>query len=273
MFSKSTRVLYAVSTAALAVALGAGSAYADVAIAGPVPKIQNDDCGAKYAGTFDGHDPKADADYLRLVECYGAMPDLDKFLSIRSHKPYTDIIAPGLLNWEANACTSSPDYPFGFKFADACIKHDFGYTNFPNIAAYSKSGNPNLHTGTGARTAVFAELVKSIESKEGAQNSYWRQKVDEQFRVDLKKRCEGESGNRKSFCMNLANMYADGVKKFGAGAWSSTLGTRTSRSLQDSTQGIMKQAEQDCGMPTEIPANGSVNCKKSGVSFTGTTTE
>lgn len=37
---------------------------------------------------------------------------------------------PPDLIWDSDACSSSPDNPFGFPFTPACHRHDFGYRNY-----------------------------------------------------------------------------------------------------------------------------------------------
>src|ERR687889_842080 len=40
-------------------------------------------------------------------------------------------------DWSTAKCSSSPDNPLGFPFANGCSRHDFGYRNYKAIGAFS----------------------------------------------------------------------------------------------------------------------------------------
>ncbi|MER5871325.1 phospholipase [Streptomyces sp. NPDC002044] len=84
-------------------------------------------------------------------------------------------------DWSTDLCTSSPDNPFGFPFADACARHDFGYRN---------------HKAAGLFPAAKARL-------------------DEAFHADLTRVCARYSGTRKGSCDGTAWTYYQAVRLFG----------------------------------------------------------
>src|ERR1700712_919585 len=40
-------------------------------------------------------------------------------------------------DWSTDKCSSSPDNPLGFPFANSCVRHDFGYRNYKAIGTFS----------------------------------------------------------------------------------------------------------------------------------------
>jgi hypothetical protein len=87
---------------------------------------------------------------------------------------------PPTLDWTSDACTSSPDNPFGFNFVPACNRHDFGYHNYRRQSRFTQS----------------AKL-----------------RIDDNFRADLRYQCTFESA--ESVCRGLANVYYTFVRAFG----------------------------------------------------------
>ncbi|WP_327414083.1 phospholipase [Streptomyces sp. NBC_01233] len=84
-------------------------------------------------------------------------------------------------DWSTDHCTSSPDNPFGFPFATACDRHDFGYRN---------------HRAAGLFPAAKARL-------------------DEAFLADMKRVCAQYPGSRKSSCEGTAWTYYQAVRLLG----------------------------------------------------------
>ncbi|MFF3723459.1 phospholipase [Streptomyces erythrochromogenes] len=84
-------------------------------------------------------------------------------------------------DWSTDQCTTSPDNPFGFPFAAACARHDFGYRN---------------HRAAGLFPAAKARL-------------------DEAFHADMKRVCARYSGSRKRSCDGTAWTYYQAVRLLG----------------------------------------------------------
>ncbi|MFF5444580.1 phospholipase [Streptomyces sp. NPDC012888] len=85
-------------------------------------------------------------------------------------------------DWSTDLCTTSPDNPFGFPFATACARHDFGYRN---------------HRLAGGFEAAKARL-------------------DDAFHADLKRVCARYAGARRTSCDGTAWTYYRAVRLFGA---------------------------------------------------------
>ncbi|MFD9008405.1 phospholipase [Streptomyces sp. NPDC059558] len=84
-------------------------------------------------------------------------------------------------DWSTDQCTSSPDNPFGFPFADACARHDFGYRN---------------HRAAGLFPAA-------------------KERLDLAFHADLKRVCARYSGSRRISCEGTALTYYQAVRLLG----------------------------------------------------------
>ncbi|MET9567779.1 phospholipase [Streptomyces virginiae] len=84
-------------------------------------------------------------------------------------------------DWSTDQCTTSPDNPFGFPFAAACARHDFGYRN---------------HRAAGLFPGAKARL-------------------DEAFHADLKRACARYKGSRKRSCDGTAWTYYQAVRALG----------------------------------------------------------
>ncbi|MER5731770.1 phospholipase [Streptomyces sp. NPDC002138] len=84
-------------------------------------------------------------------------------------------------DWSTDYCSSSPDNPFGFPFATACARHDFGYRN---------------HKAAGIFPANKSRL-------------------DDALYADLKRVCAAYSGVKKASCDSTAWTYYQAVKAFG----------------------------------------------------------
>ncbi|MEV6163192.1 phospholipase [Streptomyces sp. NPDC052052] len=84
-------------------------------------------------------------------------------------------------DWSTDYCTTSPDNPFGFPFANACVRHDFGYRNY---------------TAAGTFDANKARL-------------------DSAFYADLQRVCATYSGLKKTSCDATAWTYYQAVDKLG----------------------------------------------------------
>ncbi|MBD0840769.1 MULTISPECIES: phospholipase [unclassified Streptomyces] len=84
-------------------------------------------------------------------------------------------------DWSTDHCTTSPDNPFGFPFANACVRHDFGYRN------YKAAGTFDAH----------------------------KSRLDDAFHADLKRVCATYSGLKKTSCDATAWTYYQAVDKLG----------------------------------------------------------
>ena len=84
-------------------------------------------------------------------------------------------------DWSTDKCSSSPDNPFGFPFANSCIRHDFGYRNYKAIGAFSAN----------------------------------KARLDNMLLADLLRVCTRYSGVTKGACDSLAHTYYQAVHVFG----------------------------------------------------------
>ncbi|WP_405518694.1 phospholipase [Streptomyces canus] len=84
-------------------------------------------------------------------------------------------------DWSTDSCTTSPDNPFGFPFANACVRHDFGYGNY--------------------------EAAGTFEANKA--------RLDDAFYADLKRVCATYSGVKKTSCDATAWTYYQAVDKLG----------------------------------------------------------
>ncbi|WP_210586507.1 phospholipase [Streptomyces sp. GESEQ-35] len=84
-------------------------------------------------------------------------------------------------DWSTDYCSSSPDNPFGFPFANSCARHDFGYRNYKAAGAFDTN----------------------------------KARLDSAFYEDLKRVCNGYSGATKTACNSTAWTYYQAVKAFG----------------------------------------------------------
>ncbi|KAI9882390.1 MAG: mitochondrial aspartate-glutamate transporter agc1 [Watsoniomyces obsoletus] len=105
---------------------------------------------------------------------------LSDFIEARKKKEPTE------LDWNSDACTDSPDRPFGFNFANACNRHDFGYQNYHKQHRFTEQSH---------------------------------ERIDELLRTDFYTVCSvydvNEKSTRKSRdCRRLANLYFAVVRIF-----------------------------------------------------------
>jgi Prokaryotic phospholipase A2 len=84
-------------------------------------------------------------------------------------------------DWSTDKCSSSPDNPLGFPFANSCVRHDFGYRNYKAIGAFSAN----------------------------------KARLDNMLLADLLRVCGRYSGITKSACTSLAHTYFEAVHVFG----------------------------------------------------------
>lgn len=85
-------------------------------------------------------------------------------------------------DWSTDTCSSSPDNPLGFPFANSCIRHDFGYRNYKAIGAFSAN----------------------------------KARLDSMLLADLERVCARYSGVTKAACDSLAHTYYEAVHVFGS---------------------------------------------------------
>ncbi|MEU4687322.1 phospholipase [Actinoplanes sp. NPDC023714] len=84
-------------------------------------------------------------------------------------------------DWSTDDCTRAPERPFGFRFGPACRRHDFGYRN------YRAAGTFAAH----------------------------RKRLDEAFRADLRRECDGQPLIEQPPCNALAFTYFHTVRLTG----------------------------------------------------------
>ncbi|MEU3527845.1 phospholipase [Streptomyces sp. NPDC038707] len=85
-------------------------------------------------------------------------------------------------DWSTDYCTTSPDNPFGFPFASACARHDFGYRNYHAAGTFDAN----------------------------------KSRLDDALYADLKRVCATYSGLKKSSCDATAWTYYQAVDKLGS---------------------------------------------------------
>jgi hypothetical protein len=85
-------------------------------------------------------------------------------------------------DWSTDKCSSSPDNPLGFPFANGCIRHDFGYRNYKAIGTFSAN----------------------------------KDRLDSMLLADLERVCARYSGLTKTACDSLAHTYYEAVHVFGS---------------------------------------------------------
>ncbi|MEW1693104.1 phospholipase [Streptomyces sp. NPDC091265] len=84
-------------------------------------------------------------------------------------------------DWSTDVCSTSPDNPFGFPFANSCIRHDFGYRNYKAAGTFSAN----------------------------------KARLDSALYADLKRVCTAYSGAKKTSCDATAWTYYQAVDKLG----------------------------------------------------------
>ncbi|MFD8145438.1 phospholipase A2 [Streptomyces sp. NPDC059708] len=95
---------------------------------------------------------------------------------------------PYEFRWSTNYCNSpAPDNPFGFKFTDACIRHDFGYRNY--------------------RDLYGEDAFRS--------NGEGKKRTDGVFQGDMEEICRVKYSTWEDACVVVAGWYATGVGSFG----------------------------------------------------------
>lgn len=84
-------------------------------------------------------------------------------------------------DWSTDYCSSSPDNPFGFPFANSCARHDFGYRNYKAAGAFDAN----------------------------------KSHIDSAFYADLQRVCAAYSSVKKASCNATAWTYYQAVDKLG----------------------------------------------------------
>ena len=84
-------------------------------------------------------------------------------------------------DWSSDKCSHAPENPFGFAFGPACRHHDFGYRNYRALGVLAQ------HRG----------------------------RLDEVFRADLRRICDGHRKVAQPPCNVLAFTYYQAVRVFG----------------------------------------------------------
>jgi len=86
------------------------------------------------------------------------------------------------LDWSTDYCSASPDKPLGFDFSLSCWHHDFGYRNYKDIGAFPAN----------------------------------KDRIDDTFYADLKRKCGTYSTLVRGACYSLAWTYYEAVHLFGS---------------------------------------------------------
>lgn len=94
----------------------------------------------------------------------------------RSGSPYREF------DWSTDLCSAAPDDPFGFAFAPACRRHDFGYRNF---------------------------------KANGLWNTTNKSRIDRAFSADMNAVCARYPTVRRRACSATAAAYSYAVTVFG----------------------------------------------------------
>ncbi|GAB3585827.1 phospholipase [Amycolatopsis endophytica] len=111
-------------------------------------------------------------DIESVTDTYLFGTSLSRFEQIRADQPYASS-----LDWSSDTCSWSPDKPFGFDFAPACHRHDFGYRNYKKQDRFTSTS---------------------------------RKKIDDNFYTDLKNICGSNVA-----CKGTAWTYYQAVRQFG----------------------------------------------------------
>ena len=85
-------------------------------------------------------------------------------------------------DWSTDYCSSSPDNPLGFDFTLSCWHHDFGYRNYKDLGTFSAN----------------------------------KDRLDNMFYADLKRKCATYSTVTRPACYSLAWTYYQAVSIFGS---------------------------------------------------------
>jgi len=85
-------------------------------------------------------------------------------------------------DWSTDYCSSSPDNPFGFPFANSCVRHDFGYRNYKAMGTFPAN----------------------------------KDRLDSAFYEDMKRVCARYSFVTASACYSTAWTYYQAVRTFGS---------------------------------------------------------
>jgi hypothetical protein len=84
-------------------------------------------------------------------------------------------------DWSTDLCSRAPEAPFGFVFADACRRHDFGYRNYRSDAAFAGH----------------------------------KKRIDKVFRADLRRACNRYREGAQPLCDAVAWTYYQTVRLLG----------------------------------------------------------
>jgi hypothetical protein len=85
-------------------------------------------------------------------------------------------------DWTTDYCSSSPDNPLGFNFSLSCWRHDFGYRNYKDLGTFPAN----------------------------------KDRLDNMFYADLKRKCATYSTVTQPACYSLAWTYYQAVSVFGS---------------------------------------------------------
>ena len=117
---------------------------------------------------------------------------LPQFTAVRATTPHAD-----QLDWTSDACSYSPDAPFGHAFTPACDRHDFGYRNYGK-----NTSTPGVHLKLDPTSAR-------------------KKAIDSRFYSNMKKQCDDKYGNpvTTGACKVAAKTFYTAVDKFGGSAF------------------------------------------------------
>ncbi|MFD8637275.1 phospholipase A2 [Streptomyces sp. NPDC059533] len=135
-----------------------------------------------------GPGPSAEAKAARYMQLTQSGPDGRKAFEAAREEHLRGAPDPYEFRWSTNYCNSpAPNNPLGFKFTDACIRHDFGYRNY--------------------RDMYGENAFKS--------NPDGKDRIDTVFHEDMNDTCSRQWKGAKDLCLQIAGTYAQAVKSFG----------------------------------------------------------
>jgi hypothetical protein len=111
-------------------------------------------------------------------------------------------------DWSTDYCSSSPDEPLGFDFRLSCWHHDFGYRNYKAVALFPAN----------------------------------KDRVDNMFYADLKRKCATYSSVVRPACYSLAWTYYQAVHLFGSA--SAVSQADIDRAAQIKSEAMQREAAQ-----------------------------
>ncbi|MFE3559546.1 phospholipase A2 [Streptomyces sp. NPDC059193] len=141
-----------------------------------------DTLGAPAAGTA----PSAGAKAARYTQLTQSGPDGFKAFKAAREEHLRGVPDRYAFRWSTNYCNApAPNNPLGFKFTDACIRHDFGYRNYRDM--YGEKAFRNNPDG--------------------------KRRIDGVFQADMELVCR--TSKWEDACLTVAGWYVSNVEWWG----------------------------------------------------------